>query len=518
MTDRERVDILLVDDNPGKVLALRTSLEPLGENIVAVGNGREALRHLLDRDFATVLLDVHMPGMDGFETAQLIRGRPRSAHTPIIFVSAINLADTDALRGYSLGAVDYIFAPIIPEVLRAKVSVFVELHRKSEEARRHARQVEERTRQLETSQQQLRLAERMAALGTLSAGLGHDMGNLLLPIQAGLESVNRAELGAQTGQVFDGIRTCIGHLRRLADGLRLLALDPDSEHNTEAATDFATWWPELEPVLRTVLPAGVVLESQPAEGLPQVRIARHLLTQVVFNLVQNAADALRPRGSGRVRVSAAPGEAGRTVRIEVADDGPGMTEEVQRRCFEPFFTTKLRGISTGLGLSLVNGVVRRAGGELAVRSNPGHGCAFSFELPAAGAPFPAQAAPRGAVVSVGQHRLGSLAASLLRSSGWTVHDSPAKVNGHTRVLLTDASPESLAAAETFLRAESGRCVLVLGDAAVARERGYLTLGPTPSPSALGRALQDAMARCAPRVEHGIAPAPEAGSPVAAGAA
>src|SRR5881394_3331301 len=135
------VDILLVDDNPAKAMALQSALAPLGQRMVLARSGREALKHLLEQDFATVILDVHMPDMDGFETAQLIRARARSAHTPIIFVSAINLADTDALRGYALGAVDYILAPIIPEVLRAKIAVFVELYRKTEEANAHAAKV-----------------------------------------------------------------------------------------------------------------------------------------------------------------------------------------------------------------------------------------------------------------------------------------------------------------------------------------------------------------------------------------
>src|SRR5689334_21956063 len=214
------VDILIVDDNPAKLLALETALAPLEQNVLRATSGRDALRQLLGRSFATVILDVNMPDMDGFETAQLIRGRPASASTPIIFVSAINLAETDALRGYALGAVDYIVAPIVPEILRAKVSVFVELHRRTEDARRHAREVEERTRELELSQQQLRLAERMAALGTLSAGVGHDMGNLLLPIQAQLESLDVGSLPPDAQEAMRSIGVCVGHLRRLANGLR----------------------------------------------------------------------------------------------------------------------------------------------------------------------------------------------------------------------------------------------------------------------------------------------------------
>ncbi len=125
--------ILMVDDRPDKLLALESILSDLGPELVRATSGKEALRLLLVEDFAVILLDVNMPVMDGFETAKLIRSRERSRHTPIIFISAINASETHAARGYELGAVDYIFAPVMPEVLRAKVSVFIELHRKTEQ-------------------------------------------------------------------------------------------------------------------------------------------------------------------------------------------------------------------------------------------------------------------------------------------------------------------------------------------------------------------------------------------------
>src|SRR3954466_15722482 len=127
-----KVNILLVADRRDKLLALSAILTPLAQNLVEAQSGKEALRLLLKNEFAVILMDVSMPGMDGFETASLIRKRPSSEHTPIIFVTSINQTDNHVARGYSLGAVDYILSPIVPEVLRSKVSVFVELHKKSE--------------------------------------------------------------------------------------------------------------------------------------------------------------------------------------------------------------------------------------------------------------------------------------------------------------------------------------------------------------------------------------------------
>src|SRR5881394_3853642 len=129
----QKVSILIVDDRPDKMLAYETILSDLKENIVCARSGKEALRCLLRKDFAVILLDVNMPGMDGFETAALIRQRPRSETTPIIFVSAVNDNVKYIARGYSLGAVDYMLTPVVPEILRAKVGVFVDLFRKTEQ-------------------------------------------------------------------------------------------------------------------------------------------------------------------------------------------------------------------------------------------------------------------------------------------------------------------------------------------------------------------------------------------------
>jgi PAS domain S-box-containing protein len=150
-----KVNILLVDDRKDKLLALGAVLAPLGQNVIEAHSGKEALRLLLKNDFAVILMDVSMPTMDGFETAALIRKRPSSEHTPIIFVTSIGNSPTQMYQGYSLGAVDYILTPIVPDVLRAKVSVFVDLWRKTE----HIKQQAERLREVEEAEHRRRLAE-----------------------------------------------------------------------------------------------------------------------------------------------------------------------------------------------------------------------------------------------------------------------------------------------------------------------------------------------------------------------
>src|SRR2546422_9685594 len=143
----ETPSILVVDDSRDKLVALESILVDLPVNIVKVRSGKEALRRLLVQDFAVVLLDVRMPVMDGFETATLIRQRSRTEHTPIIFVTAFG-DETHVARGYSLKAVDYIFTPVVPEVLRTKVSVFVDLYRMTAQVRRQAESLRQRAAQL----------------------------------------------------------------------------------------------------------------------------------------------------------------------------------------------------------------------------------------------------------------------------------------------------------------------------------------------------------------------------------
>ncbi len=148
MQSEERANILIVDDHPENLMALEAILVDLGENLMRATSGREALRCLLEDDFAVILLDVQMPGMDGFETARLIRERDKLRHTPIIFLTAMDKNDTSVFRGYSVGAVDYIFKPFAAEVLKAKVAVFIDLFKKTEEKNRQAELLRQTNREL----------------------------------------------------------------------------------------------------------------------------------------------------------------------------------------------------------------------------------------------------------------------------------------------------------------------------------------------------------------------------------
>ncbi|MBR8833788.1 MAG: response regulator [Stigonema ocellatum SAG 48.90 = DSM 106950] len=172
MQPEPKINVLMVDDDPKNLLALEAILNSLGQNLVKAHSGAEALKCLLNQDFALILLDVQMPGMNGFETAKLIRERERSRYTPIIFLTAFTTNDDLMFKSYSLGAVDYLIKPISPEILKLKVTVFVDLFKKTEEVKRQAAQLKMQELQMLSQQH-----EKLIALGKLAAGLAHELNN-----------------------------------------------------------------------------------------------------------------------------------------------------------------------------------------------------------------------------------------------------------------------------------------------------------------------------------------------------
>src|ERR1700758_880361 len=174
--DHQKVNILLVDDQPAKLLAYEVILKELGENLAVATSGREALEYLLKNEVAVILVDVCMPELDGFELAAMIREHPRFQKTAMIFISAIQVSDIDRLRGYEMGAVDYVPVPVVPEVLRAKVKVFAELYRKTRELERLNHDLEDRVRartaELENSTAKLRESEERRSMAIAAGKMG----------------------------------------------------------------------------------------------------------------------------------------------------------------------------------------------------------------------------------------------------------------------------------------------------------------------------------------------------------
>src|SRR5215472_11235268 len=191
----DKVNILLVDDQPARLLTYRSILSVLNQNLVCANSGREALQKLMQDDFAVVLLDVSMPEMDGFETAQLIHEHPRFERTPIIFVTGVHISELDRLKGYKSGAVDYVSIPVIPEILRSKVAVLVELYckrRELSELNRNLAQANERLSQANTALQVEKTRELEAMNATLQA-TNADLGRINRSLQNEIRDRLRAE-------------------------------------------------------------------------------------------------------------------------------------------------------------------------------------------------------------------------------------------------------------------------------------------------------------------------------------
>jgi signal transduction histidine kinase len=408
------VNILLVDDQPAKLLSYEVILGELGENLVTASSAREALTALLKIDVAVVLIDVQMPELDGFELAALIREHPRFQQTALIFVSAIHLSDLDRIKGYEAGAVDYVPVPVIPEVLRAKVRVFAELHRKTRELerlnaeleRRVAERtsaleklneelevrIEQRTREREQALAQLFEAQKVDTIGQLTGGVAHDFNNLLMATLGSLE-ILRKRLGddATAKRLLDNAVKGAERGAALTQRLLAFARRQDLKPRTVVVGDLVHGMKDL---LDRSLGPKIRVEQHLPRDLPNVLIDPNQLELALLNLAVNARDAMVDGGTVLLEAceahpheDAAPEtlSADRYVRLSVIDDGAGMDDDVLSRATEPFFTTKGVGKGTGLGLSMVQGLVAQSGGALSISSRRGMGSRVDLWLPVADA-------------------------------------------------------------------------------------------------------------------------------------
>ncbi|GAC1488699.1 MAG: hybrid sensor histidine kinase/response regulator [Gemmatimonadaceae bacterium] len=408
MTDN-RVNILLVDDRPENLLALEAILEPLGQTLVRAGSGPDALRQVLARDFAVMLLDVQMPGMNGFEVAEIIKSRERSRTIPIIFLSAISKEDAYVFKGYSMGAVDYVFKPFNPDVLRSKVAVFVDLFLKQRElqtqgellreSQKRELELEHRTSLLETEarsaaklsqmndelhRRQVALEQAMGARNRFYASMSHE---LRTPINAviGYSTIMLDNIyGPLNAKQKEGLQRTLKAARHLLE----LVNDVLDLSKIEAGKIELTLQPVLFPSLIedlfvTVRPLadeyGSTLSlSMEGESFSIVSDPRRV-RQILLNLLSNAIKF----GEGKpIRVMCGQNE-NKGVEIEVIDQGVGIAPEDIARIFEEFVqVTESKQPGTGLGLPISRRLAQLLDGTLTVCSTPGEGSTFRLVLPA----------------------------------------------------------------------------------------------------------------------------------------
>jgi signal transduction histidine kinase len=394
----DKVNILLVDDQPARLLSYESILRDPGQTLVMARSGAEALEKLMSNEFAVVLLDVNMPGMDGFETATMIHEHPRYEKTPIIFITGVNVSDLDRLTGYKLGAVDYVSIPVVPEILRSKVAVLVELYCQRRELRQVNRSLAEansrlalanstlqveKTRELEQLNSTLREANRHK--DEFLAMLAHELRNPLAPIYNAVQLMRSAQLPpAQLVWAREVIERQVGHLTKLVDDLLDVSRITRGKINVVRETiELAT---VVERAVETVQPMLVrqrhelIVNVQPEPLLLDGDLTR--LTQIVGNILSNAIKYTDD--GGRIELSA--GSIGENVEIRVRDNGIGIEPEVLPLVFDLFAqASQLNGRSQtglGIGLALAKRLAEMHGGDVQAASDgPGRGSEFIVRLP-----------------------------------------------------------------------------------------------------------------------------------------
>ncbi len=319
---------------------------------------------------------------------------------------------------------------------------------------------------LAESEARLRVSDRLATLGTLVAGLGHDMNNVLFPLRCRLDALNWDELPEDVREVVQSLRDSVDYLQQLGSGLRLLAADPEDGEASLEVTSLGAWWGQVEPLISKMVPEEVALKADIPSDLPLIAVAPHRLSQAIMNLVVNAGEAM-PSG-GLVAIEVKADETRHEVTITVSDDGVGMPEETRLRAFDPFFTTKKRSLSTGLGLSLVLGVVRRAKGVVTIDSTPGEGTAVRMVFPAAQVSGKNRQRSGGrsdtAAVTLRDLRTAAWVANVLESVGYTVSVAGDGDPRQSDLWVTEASDTNLATARQFLTGQDQGQIIVLGPA------------------------------------------------------
>lgn len=379
------IPILAVDDRPDNLLALEAVLEPLRLDVIRATSGQEALRHLLTADVAVILLDVQMPELDGYETARMIKARARTQNIPIIFLTARDKAVEHELTAYDTGAVDYLSKPFAPEVLRAKVQVFVDLWRQARtiDAQRALleRRLEERDRAEASLRQQTAELERSnAELERFAFVASHDLREPLHVVAGFLDLLRaRTEADEDSAALIRRAVSGIDAMSNLVDDLLNYARASTGEQKPEVL-DLDEILAEVRAELGPDLEAsGVLLTSDP---LPSVLGDRWQLGRLLVHLVDNA---IRYRVDERPQPSVHVGLTRREREwvVSVRDNGRGIDSHEIPRLFTILGRShpKEGEGGTGVGLALCRRVVERHGGHIWIDSVVGEGATVSFTLP-----------------------------------------------------------------------------------------------------------------------------------------
>lgn len=393
-TGAERVEgpprprVLMVDDRPDNLMALAAVLEPLDADLVPARSGEEALRHLLGEEFAVIVLDVQMPVLDGFETARLIKQRERTRHIPLVFLTAISGEPEHHLRGYEVGAVDYVYKPFAPEILRAKVRVFVELWQRGATIERQRAELERQLADLDRAnaalaRQGIELERSNAALQRFAEVAAHELRQPLHTVEGFLElllSRHREQLADDAALLAERAASGVERARTLTAALLSYAKAGTEPLRGEPVAlgdlldDVSRRLPSVEREGASVLALG---------ELPIVRGDRQMLERLLANLVDNAVK-FRSEAPPRVTVRAEPADPDASFwTIVLSDNGIGIDPTLAPRMFTVFARQHPSDERPGhgVGLAVCRRIVERHGGSIHAEPAPGGGTSIVFALP-----------------------------------------------------------------------------------------------------------------------------------------
>ncbi|MHB1425571.1 MAG: ATP-binding response regulator, partial [Gemmataceae bacterium] len=314
-----KANVLLVDDTAANLLALRSILETLDQNLVEAVSGEQALQHLLHDDFAVILLDVSLPGMDGYEVARLIRGHKRCQRTPIIFVTAYDTPSERMIEAYSQGAVDFLVKPLVPTILRSKVAVFVELFQKTEQLKRQQEQ-------MLSQQREMMRAGHLAVAGQLAASVAHEVRNPLATIkvlvEGALRTKNASPLNRQELTVMHGE---IARLERIVQEYLDFARPPELNRIRGDLREVVDQAAAL--VQANARRQGVRLVTDYPPQPVWAKVDHDQLRAVLVNLLLNALEAMPQGGQLKAALHATMLEAERSAGVPPAELAGGTPAE-----------------------------------------------------------------------------------------------------------------------------------------------------------------------------------------------
>lgn len=365
--------LLLVDDVLENLVAVEAVLEPLGHRTIRALSGEEALRHLLTDDVGVIVLDVQMPGLDGFETARHIKGRDRTRDIPIVFLTALGGETEHRLRGYDVGAVDYLAKPVDPDILRAKVQVFLELHLATQELKVQGTELARRTLELERSN---------ADLEQFSYVASHDLQEPLRVIAGYLELLADDlgdQLDTEARSWLDRASDTAARMSLMISHLLTYARAGSGGGDVESV--------DLDEALQRAMEAvGASLQESGGVVMPRTKLGHALgVRSEVERVLQNLlANALKYRGESQPAIEVATRRVDERVVVSVCDNGRGVPGEDLERVFGRFERVADEPYpGTGLGLAVCRRLVERSGGTIWMERNaPGQGVTVHFTLPA----------------------------------------------------------------------------------------------------------------------------------------